>query len=116
MLHDIAFEDRITVTRAGKPLYIDGIELRGDATAHLARAAIANGAGAMASLVLVRPDATAQIAPIRAALPANAGASLIADDTLVMRQLATDGYELRRTLLPILDRLTDNALPTSWRL
>ncbi len=115
-LRHINFQDRITITRAGKPLYIDAVHLRGDATAHLARNAIANGAGAMASLVLVRPDAAAQLAPIRAALPDTAGASLIADDTLVMRQLAADGYELRRALLPILDRLTDNALPTSWRL
>ncbi len=115
-LRDILFHDRIMITRGGSPLYTDATMLRGDATTHLARRAIADGAGAMASLVLVRPDAASQLAPIRAALPATAGASMIADDTLVMRQLAPDGYALRRTLVPILQRLTNNTLPTSWRL
>ena len=115
-LCDIQFRDRIKIMRDDLPIYVDGMSLSGDATQHLARSAIANGAKAMASVVLVRPDAQAQLAPIRAMLPGTAGASLIADDVLVIRQLATDSYELRRALVPILDRLTNNTLPTSWRL
>lgn len=115
-LHNINFQDRITIRREGDPLYMDAIALHGDATAQLARAAIANGAGAMASVVLVRPDAATLLHKIRANLPPTAGASLIADDTLVLRHLAKDSFLLRRDLVPLLERLSNRNLPTSWRL
>ncbi|WP_328809143.1 urease accessory protein UreD [Profundibacterium mesophilum] len=115
-LRDIFFHDRIRITRDGTPLYIDAMRLSGDASGQLRRPAIANGAGAMASVVLVHPGAAGRLPRIRAALPATAGASLIAPDTLVLRLLAEDSFALRRSLLPLLDHLTDNTLPTSWRL
>lgn len=115
-LRNIRFHDRIRITRQDKPLYLDGVDIIGDAAVHLARPAIANGAGAMASLVLVSPDAQAQLVAIRRMLPPSAGASLIAKDVLVLRHLATDSFELRRDLVPILDHLTNNSLPISWRL
>ena len=115
-LHNITFQDRIRISRDGKPVYHDGVDLHGDATAHLARPAVAKGAGAMASLVCVAPDAATNLPKIRALLPLSAGASMIADDILVLRLLATDSFELRRSLVPILNLLTQNTLPTSWRL
>lgn len=115
-LTQVNFNDRIRITRDGQPLYLDGMRLRGDAAAHLARPAIANGAGAMASLVCVAPDAATKLAAIRALLPETAGASMLAEDILVMRLLATDSFEMRRSLVPVLDLLTHNTLPTSWRL
>ena len=115
-LHDIAFRDRIAIRRDGRPLYIDGTDLVGDAMRHLSRRAIGAGAGAYASLVLVSPDAGQHLSSIRADLPATAGASLIAPDSLAMRLLAADGFALRASLLPLLDRLTGGALPRSWRL
>jgi urease accessory protein len=116
VLNDVMFRDRIRITREGRPVYIDGIDLNGDATRHLARPAIANGAGAMASLVMVGPDAGTQLKTVRSLLPEAAGASMLADDVLVMRQLAKDSFELRRSLIPILNHLTNNTLPLSWRL
>lgn len=116
VLRDMMFHDRIRITRAGSPLYIDGMKLVGDATAHLARPAVANGAGAMASVVLVAPEAQSQLKTVRALLPQTAGASMLSDDVLVIRQLASDSFELRRSLIPILNHLTQNTLPTSWRL
>ena len=41
---------------------------------------------------------------------------LLQDDLMVLRMLAADGFVLRQSLLPVLDRLTENTLPTSWRL
>lgn len=116
VVHELDFHDRIQITRAGRPLYLDGIRFCGDAAAHLARSAIANGAAAMASVVLVRADAGSCLSQVRAVLPQSAGASLIADDVLVIRLLAPDSFELRRSLIPILDYLSDNTLPISWRL
>lgn len=115
-LYSIFFQDRIKVTRDGRPLYIDGAEFIGDASRHLARSGIAGGAGAMASLVLVAPDAAVHLDALRALLPKTAGASMIADDVLVIRQLAADSFTLRRDLIPVLDHLTHNSLPISWRL
>lgn len=115
-LRDISFTDRIRITRDGRPIYIDGMDIHGDAAAHLARPAIANGAGAMASLVFVSPTAEGQLGVVRGLLPATAGASMIAPDVLVIRHLAPDSFELRRSLLPVLDHLSNHTLPTSWRL
>lgn len=115
-LRDVVFRDRIRINRMGRAVYMDGVDLQGDATAHLLQAATANGAGAMASVVCVAPEAERQITSLRELLSDTAGISLLADDVLVIRQLASDSFSLRRTLIPILNHLTDNTLPTSWRL
>jgi len=116
LLSEVSFNDRIRVSRGGQPLYLDGMSLSADVTSHLARPAIASGAGAMASMVYVAPDAAAQLDQVRALLPDTAGASLLRSDMVVLRLLAADGFEMRRSLIPILDLLSQNTLPTSWRL
>lgn len=115
-LRDIRFRDRIEIWRDGTPLYIDALDLAGDAEAQMARAATGGGAGAMVSLVYVSPDAEAHLAPLRALMPATGGVSLLRPDMLVLRLLAPDSMELRRSLLPVLDRLSRDTLPISWRL
>ena len=108
--------DKIAVTRAGGPMVHDAWGLRGDMTAQLTRPAIGGGAAAMVSLTYVAPDAQGHLAPLRALLPESGGASMIAPDALVLRLLAPTGFDLRATLLPILDHLTDGHLPLCWRL
>ena len=115
-VHSVHFSDLVEITRAGKPLYTDQMRFSGDFTAQMARPAMGNGACAMASLVYVAPDADRHLSAIRAALPQTGGASLLHQDVLVMRILASDGFDLRRYLLPILDRLTQNSVPAPWRL
>ncbi|WP_187429786.1 Urease accessory protein UreD [Roseobacter fucihabitans] len=115
-LHDVRFEDRISIRQAGDILYRDGLSLHGDVAAMLERPAIAGGAGAMASIVFVTPEAEGHLAPVRDMLGPKGGASLLRPGVLVARLLGEDGYGLRKTLLPILDRLSDNKLPQSWRL
>lgn len=114
VLRDALFDDRIDIRRAEAPLYLDALRLAGDIAAHLARPAVARGAGAMASLVYVAPDAAAHLAPLRGLMPAMGGVSLLHEDVLVMRLLACDSHALRRTLVPVLMRLTDDNLPRSW--
>nr|WP_238705063.1 urease accessory protein UreD [Parasedimentitalea marina] len=116
VLSDAHFLDRIDIRRNGRRLYYDAVRLDGDIAAKLARPAVANGAQSMANLIFCAPDAARHLAFIRAALPNTGGVSLIGDDLLVMRLLAVDSYELRKSLLPILERLTDNGLPRCWRL
>lgn len=108
------FQDRIRIFREGDPLFFDTVRLEGDLQAHLDRPFVANGARAMASLVYVGPDAVGHLDPLRAQLPKTAGASLLAEDTLVLRLLAADGYALRQTLIPVLKRLYRSDLPRCW--
>ena len=119
-LRDVAFFDRIAVNRGGVPLYRDAIRLSGDVQALMARRAIgrsgARGAGAMALVLYVAPDAEAHLTPVRSLLPATGGATLLQPDVLAVRMLAPDSFELRRALLPVLDRLSEDTLPASWRL
>ena len=111
------FHDRIEIRRDGRPLYRDAMRLDGDIAARLDRPHAGGGARALASLVYVAPDAEAQLAAVRRALPGTGGASLIGDDVLALRLLAGDGFELRRSLIPILTRLMSTSggdLPKPW--
>jgi len=113
-LRDARFTDRIEIRRAGAPLYLDALRLRGDITAQMARGNVANGATAMASLVYIAPDAEALTGHIRPMLPDTGGVSLIGADMMVMRLLAADSFVLRQTLIPILNHLTNDTLPRPW--
>ncbi len=115
-LDEFRFKDRISVTRDGVPLYLDGISMAGNGTAHLAHEAVANTAGAMASVVYVAPDAEAQLGPVREQLPNCGGASLLGEDVLVVRLVASDSFMLRQSLIPVLERLSNAPLPTAWKL
>jgi urease accessory protein len=115
-LRDVVFSDRIEIWREGVPLYLDALHLSGDVEAQMARAALAGGAGAMVSLIYVAADAQSHLAALRGLLPDTGGVSLVRPDVLVLRLLAPDSLELRRSLLPILDRLSRDTLPISWRL
>ncbi len=116
VLRDAGLHDRIEIWRDGAPLYCDALRMEGDLAAQMARPALGGGAGAMACVVYVGADAEAHLAPLRAVLPETGGASLLRPDVLVARVLAEDGFALRQTLLPALDRLSGQGLPISWRL
>ena len=96
--------------------HLDAWTLEGDLTETFKRPAIGEDAMAMANIVFCDPAAEAHLDQIRTLLPQTAGASLKAPDLLVARILAPNGYVLRQSLLPILDYLTQNTLPTCWRL
>ena len=108
--------ERIRITRAGAPLVTDAWALEGDLTAEMDRPGVGAGARAMASLTFVAPDAEAHLGAVRGHLPEGCGASLLAQDVLVVRMLTSSGFMLRQTLLPVLDQLTGQTLPTCWRL
>lgn len=115
-LHDAVFRDRIEIRRNGKLLYLDGLKLYGDVAAKLGRPATGNGTRAMASVVWVAPEARGALETSRSLIGTAGGASMLQYDVMVMRLLAEDSFELRRVLVPLLENLTKNALPQSWRL
>ncbi|MEM1072810.1 MAG: urease accessory protein UreD [Pseudomonadota bacterium] len=110
------FRDRVDIRRNGKPLYRDGVDLSGDIAGLLNRPAVAGGARAMAALVWHAPEAEAQLSAIRAMIGPGGGASLLDRSLLVARILAPDGFEMRQRVVPILEHVTGNSLPQSWRL
>ena len=115
-LQSCYLDDTVCITKGKKPIYVDRIKLSGDITSNLNRPAVADGARAMASIVLVDPKAKHTLASINALLPSSAGASLLATDILVVRLLCADSFALRNALIPILKHLTQNAIPKNWRL
>lgn len=112
----LSFRDRVDVRCNGRPLYRDGVSLSGRVCDQLDRPAIAHGARAMASLIWYRKNASARLSHVRTLLEETGGASMLGDSLMVLRLLAEDGFALRRSLLPVLDLLSDNTLPQSWRL
>jgi urease accessory protein len=113
-LSDAQFQDNIAINRSGTPLFLDRMTLTGDIAAHLAGPSIADGAGALATVVHVSSNAESHLDHIRNHLPCTAGASLVRDDVLVIRALAPDSFELRRFLIPILTHLIGDDLPRPW--
>ncbi len=111
-----AVSDRISITRAGAPLVLDAWAMSGDLGAQLSGAATGGGARAMVSLTYVAPDAEGHLETLRTLVEPAGGASLLTDDTLVLRLLAPSGYALRQRLLPVLDHLTGGHMPLCWRL
>jgi urease accessory protein len=122
--------DTIRVCRGGTPLLHDAIRLAGDMDATLARPAIAAGARAVATIVLVAPDAEARLEALRAALgmvEASVGAVTAAEASggeagasawngmLFARILAPDGAALRRLVMAGLECLRGGrTLPRVW--
>ena len=70
----------------------------------------------MVSVIFVGPEAEGALQRLRQNMPPLGGASLLAEDVLAIRLLADDSFDLRRSLVPILDDLSGGTLPVSWRL
>jgi urease accessory protein len=109
-------DDRIRVFRDDAPHYLDGIRFDGDVADQLGRGAVTDGAGALATLVFAAPEAESLLRDVRALLPASAGASLRSPNLLVLRALAGDSLDLRRFMIPVLEKLSGQPLPAVWRL
>ncbi|WP_239495898.1 urease accessory protein UreD [Yoonia maritima] len=114
VIRTVHFTDQWRIWRDGTLVFADAIRLIGDAQAQMARAAIADGAGAMATVLLAGAQAEALASGLT--LPDTSGASLIADDLLLVRLLAEDGFALRRQLIPVVEALSTAPIPRVWRL
>ncbi|MEP2642279.1 urease accessory protein UreD [Roseobacter sp.] len=115
-LHSASFRDRVDIRMDGALVYRDGVALDGDIAAALDRPAIGAGARAMANVVWVAPEAEGALPIVRDLIGPIGGASLLQPNLLAARLLAADGFDLRQRLVPLLDHLTKNTLPISWRL
>ncbi len=111
-LTDLRFRDRWRVRRSGRLVFADAIRLD-EAIGGLSRPVLANGAGAVAQVLVVSERAEALS---RLPAPTGGAASLMSEGVLFARVIAEDGFDLRRALLPYLEGLTGAAIPKVWGL
>ncbi|WP_250265626.1 urease accessory protein UreD [Rhodovastum atsumiense] len=114
-LRSARIADAIRIRRGGQLVLHDSIRLSGRVEAVLARPAVAAGAQAVATLVLVAPDAESRLEALRTALaPFEAGASAW-NGMLLARILAPDGAALRAAVVAGLECLRGGrSLPRVW--
>ena len=106
--------DRIRIRRDDDLIFADTLRLDSDTLADLPGTAMLNGAGAMASVLFAAPEAEAHLPPLRDLMPDTGGVSLIRPGLLFARILASDGFVLRQSLIPVLTHLNGANLPRTW--
>ncbi len=118
-----SFQDRWRIRRhnlEGKPVLVfaEDVRLGGLLNAELARKAVADGARAVATLLVLRPNAEKLLEPVRDLLDQSlceAGASAF-NGMLLVRLLGPDAAALRRSLVTVITHVTRRALPRVWTL
>ncbi|UCI10077.1 urease accessory protein UreD [Mesorhizobium sp. B1-1-8] len=117
---DGSFHDRWRVRRGGALIHAEDFRIGPDIAARLGRPAVAGGALAMVTLLLVSPRAEALLEPARAIVGDRGGASCWSvgrSGKLLARLTAGDGYQLRKRLVPLVELLNGQAgLPKLWSL
>lgn len=120
------FRDRWRIRQSGTLVHAEDLLMDGDVGDLLELRAVANGAVAMATVLMVSPNVDGLVDPVRTLLGESGGAStwrVSGCDKLLIRLTAESGYELRKRLLPILLRCNKNllgsetyGLPKVWNL
>ncbi|AEH85036.1 urease accessory protein UreD [Mesorhizobium opportunistum] len=114
------FHDRWRVRGNGSLIHAEDFRIGPDIAAILGRPAVAGGAIAVATLLLVSPRAEALLDPVREIIGDQGGASIWSVGTsgkLLARLYAEDGYQLRQRLVPLVGLLNGEAgLPKLWSL
>ncbi|WP_168247458.1 MULTISPECIES: urease accessory protein UreD [unclassified Mesorhizobium] len=119
------FHDRWRVRQDGRLIHAEDFRIGPDIAAGLQRRAVAGGARAIATLLLVSPRAEALLEPARAIIgdpiiSGGGGASFWSvgqSGKLLARLAAGDGYQLRKRLVPLVELLNGRAgLPKLWSL
>ncbi|WP_430678416.1 urease accessory protein UreD [Mesorhizobium album] len=122
---DGSFHDRWRVRQDGKLIHAEDFRIGPDIAARLQRPAVAGGALAIATLLLVSPRAETLLDTARAVIGEpgigdSGGASFWSvgqSGKLLARLTAGDGYQLRKRLVPLVELLNGRAgLPKLWSL
>ena len=114
------FHDRWRVRRDGALIHAEDFRIGPGIAAALDRPAVAGGAIAMATLLMVSPRAEALLEPAREIIGGEGDASAWSvgkSGKLLARLFAEDGYQLRKRLVPLVELLNGRAgLPKLWSL
>lgn len=116
----LALHDRWRVRHDGRLVHAEDFALGPAAAAALASPAVAGGAVAVASIVMVAPGAAQVLPALRSLLAPSDGASFVgigATGKLLARFVAEDGLALRKRLVPVIELLNKGAaMPKVWAL
>ncbi len=114
----IRLSDRIDLWRDGRLVYADRLRLTGNAVQQLASAAVAGGAGAVATVVLAGQDVGDRVPALRGLLPDGiaCGISSPVPGVVTGRFAAPDSFALRAFLVPLLQFAAGGVLPRPWML
>jgi urease accessory protein len=110
------FRDSWRVRRAGRLIFAEEVRLEDPIAQMLARGAVAGGAHAFATCLIVAPDAEARLEEARTYLaeaPCPCGVSAL-DGYLVARFLSDDAQALRGALIRFIEAMRARAMPRSW--
>jgi urease accessory protein len=110
-----AFFDRWRLRRGGKLIFAETVRLDGDIATKLAQTAVADGAQAVATVVVV-PGGDSAVAALRALSEDFLGEVGISgwNGITVVRLCAKDGSHLRRDLASVLSTCGGGSLPRLW--
>ncbi len=114
------FADRWRVHRQGQLVHAEDFAIGPDIDATLRRAAVADGAVAMATVLSIGDAPEAKVAAARDIVGEAGGVSAWSvgqSGKLLARLVAADGYALRQRLVPLIELLNGQAgLPKVWSL
>ena len=114
------FHDRWRVRRRGELIHAEDFRIGPDIAGTLGRPAVADGAAAVATVLLVSPRAEDLLDRVRGIVGDDGGVSAWSvggSGKLLARLRAGDGYSLRKRLVPLVELLNGRAgLPKLWSL
>jgi urease accessory protein len=114
------FHDRWRVHQNGALVHAEDFRIGPGIAAALGRPAVAGGAIAVATLLMISPRAEALLDPARDIIGGQGDASAWSvkkSGKLLARLFAEDGYQLRKRLVPLVELLNGRAgLPKLWSL
>lgn len=111
-----AFRDSWRIRRGGRLVFAENARLDGLINLTLAEKAVADGARALATVLLVQPDAATRLEEARAVVAGQDCACGVTalDGFLLARFLSVDAAVLRRGLVTLIAHLSGHALPRVW--
>lgn len=111
------FRDSWRIRRAGRLIHAEELLLDGDIADLQARKAVLSGSRAFATLLYCGPDAEAKLGAVRALVDSPGCGASHWNDKLILRLTATEGFELRKILIPAISLLRNGAAPPKvWHL
>lgn len=115
-LSEISFNDQWRVRREGRLQFAEAMSISGRPSDMLTRRAVTAGAAALATVLLVSPGAEGFLDRTRQLIGASGGASFW-NGNLLARIVAPNGYQLRKTLIPLIGCLSPcRIVPKVWAL
>ena len=114
-----SLHDRWRIRRQGKLIHAEDLRVAGDIAGTINQPFTADGDAAMATVLLVSPGAEGHLLDVRKILndtgDTNKSGASVWNGKLLARVIAKDGYELRKTLVPLINLLNFEAqVPKVW--